>query len=128
MLRLICLIDLYVIFYLSHREVTSENRSLPWVEERFAILDRNRLKKEKEEKLRLEVQLRWTHLTYTNSSLTLCILEPPKRVLSGPTNRAHTPILPFLYGKPKTVTLAYSEEQDKMQHNAAFHQDLHCLL
>ena len=58
--KILVLVDLFVIFYLPYREVTSENRSLPWVEERFAILDRNRLKKEKEEKLRLEVQLRWT--------------------------------------------------------------------
>ena len=52
----------------------------------------------------------------------------PKRVLSGPTDRAHATILPFLYGKPQMATSANSEDQDEMQHNAAFHQSLHCLL
>ena len=38
-------------------------------------------------------------------SLTLCILETPK-----------------------CVTLANSADPDEMQHDAAFHQGLHCLL
>ena len=31
-------------------------------------------------------------------------------------------------GNPLTDILANSEDQDEMQHDAAFHQDLHCLL
>ena len=31
-------------------------------------------------------------------------------------------------GNPYWVTLANSEDPDEMQHNAAFHQGLHCLL
>ena len=34
---------------------------------------------------------------------------------------------PFVYWKPLKGTLANSEDPDEMQHNAAFHQDLHCL-
>ena len=35
---------------------------------------------------------------------------------------------PLYTGNPYTGTLANSEDPDEMQHNAAFHQDLHCLL
>ena len=35
---------------------------------------------------------------------------------------------PLYSGKPETCTLANTEDPDEMQHNAAFHQDLHCLL
>ena len=35
---------------------------------------------------------------------------------------------PFVYWKPLNGTLANSEDPDEMQHNAAFHQGLHCLL
>ena len=39
-------------------------------------------------------------------------------------------INPLYTGKPLTGTLTNSEDQDPdgMQHDAAFHQDLHCLL
>ena len=30
-------------------------------------------------------------------------------------------------GNPSTSTFANSEDPDEMQHNAAFHQGLHCL-
>ena len=35
---------------------------------------------------------------------------------------------PLYTGNPKTGTLAYSVDPEEMQHNAAFHQGLHCLL
>ena len=35
-------------------------------------------------------------------------------------------IYPFVYGKPLKGTFANSEDPDEMQHNAAFHQGLHC--
>ena len=35
---------------------------------------------------------------------------------------------PLYTGNLKTGTLANSEDPDEMQHNAAFHQGLHCLL
>ena len=38
-----------------------------------------------------------------------------------------TQVLPYT-GHPLTGTLTNSEDSDEMQHNAAFHQDLHCLL
>ena len=34
----------------------------------------------------------------------------------------------FHSGNLQTGTLANSEDPDEMQHNAAFHQGLHCLL
>ena len=37
-------------------------------------------------------------------------------------------INPLFTGNPLMGTLANSEDSDEMQHNAAFHQDLHCLL
>ena len=36
-------------------------------------------------------------------------------------------INPLYTGKSLMGTLANSEDQDEMQHNAAFHQGLHCL-
>ena len=36
-------------------------------------------------------------------------------------------INPLYTGNPSTGTLANSEDPDEMQHNAAFHQGLHCL-
>ena len=35
---------------------------------------------------------------------------------------------PLYTGNPETGTLANSEDPDEMQHYAAFHQGLHCLL
>ena len=35
---------------------------------------------------------------------------------------------PLYTGNPKMGILANSEDPDEMQHNAAFHQGLHCLL
>ena len=35
---------------------------------------------------------------------------------------------PSYIGNSLTDTLANSEDPDEMQHNAAFHQGLHCLL
>ena len=35
---------------------------------------------------------------------------------------------PLYSGNPSAGTLTNSEDPDEMQHNAAFHQDLHCLL
>ena len=37
-------------------------------------------------------------------------------------------LIPFEYWKPLNGYLANSEDPDEMQHNAAFHQGLHCLL
>ena len=37
-------------------------------------------------------------------------------------------IYPFAYWKPLKGILANSEDPDEMQHHAAFHQGLHCLL
>ena len=37
-------------------------------------------------------------------------------------------INPLYGGNPLMTTLENSEDPDKMQHNAAFHQGLHCLL
>ena len=34
---------------------------------------------------------------------------------------------PLYLGKAGTSTFANSEDPDEMQHNAAFHQGLHCL-
>ena len=34
----------------------------------------------------------------------------------------------FYIGNPITGTLANSDDSDEMQHNAEFHQGLHCLL
>ena len=34
---------------------------------------------------------------------------------------------PLYSGNPLTSTFANSEDPDEMQHNAAFHQGLHCL-
>ena len=34
----------------------------------------------------------------------------------------------FVYWKPQTGTWANSKDLDEMQHNAAFHHGLHCLL
>ena len=42
-------------------------------------------------------------------------------VISIPFNTLYT-------GNPLTGTLISSEDPDEMQHNAAFHQGLHCLL
>ena len=39
-----------------------------------------------------------------------------------------SPLHPLNTGYPITGTLTKSEGPDKMQHNAAFHQVLHCLL
>ena len=36
-------------------------------------------------------------------------------------------IKPFVCGKPLNGYI-YSEDPDEMLHNAAFHEDLHCLL
>ena len=44
-------------------------------------------------------------MVYTKAMLTLCIR-----------------------GNPFTCTFANSEDPDEMQHNAAFHQGIHCLL
>ena len=38
------------------------------------------------------------------------------------------PFSPLYTGNPITGTLVSSEDPDEMQHNAAFHQGLHCLL
>ena len=35
---------------------------------------------------------------------------------------------PFAFGKPLNSTFANSEDADEMQHNAAFHQGLHCFV
>ena len=35
--------------------------------------------------------------------------------------------LPFVFGKPLNEYFCNSEDPDEMQHNAAFHQGLHCL-
>ena len=37
-------------------------------------------------------------------------------------------IKPLYTGNPLMGSFAYSEDPDEMQHNAAFHLDLHCLL
>ena len=37
-------------------------------------------------------------------------------------------IQPFVYWKPLNGYFANSEDPDEMQHNAAFHKGLHCLL
>ena len=36
-------------------------------------------------------------------------------------------IKPYVFGKPLNGSFTNSEDPDEMQHNAAFHQDLHCL-
>ena len=38
------------------------------------------------------------------------------------------PLNPLYNGNPLSGTLVNSEDPDEMQHNAAFHQGLHCLL
>ena len=55
--------------------------------------------------------------------LTLCIRETPKRVHLA--SKLHLTLC--IRETPKRVLLQCSEDQDEMQHNAAFHQGLHCL-
>ena len=54
-----------------------------------------------------------------------------KVYLCGFTTHLKGHVLVFLYplysGNPQTSIFANSKDPDEMQHNAAFHQSLHCL-
>ena len=51
------------------------------------------------------------------------------RIISTYERTTHgIPINPLYTGNPKTGTLASSADLDEMQHSAAFHQGLHCLV
>ena len=51
-----------------------------------------------------------------------------KKTLRRPKKYRLCKFNPFGNVNPLTGTIANSEDPDEMQHNAAFHQGLHCLL
>ena len=68
---------------------------------------------------------KWVLLQAVKSQMKCSILLHFIRVYTVCKGKKNN--VPFVFGKPQNGYFCNSEDPDEMQHNAAFHQGLHCL-